>query len=142
MKKIINGKMYNSETARYVGSYSWSNSGDFSYFEETLYCKRTGEYFIYGHGGAMSKYAQSEGQNSWSGGEDISPMTYKNARQWAEDHLDPDVYEKEFGEIEEDDTNTVMAISLPASVADKIRKEAQIHGISISGLIKERFMDL
>lgn len=42
MKKIINGKMYNTETATEIEHY---NNGmpysDFTYFEESLYKKKT-----------------------------------------------------------------------------------------------------
>ena len=51
MKKIINGRLYNTESAKKVGYY---NNGriynDFSFFEETLYRKRTGEFFLHGEG--------------------------------------------------------------------------------------------
>ena len=40
MKKIINGKMYNTETAEYIGEDSYSNSRDFSYYCDELYRKR------------------------------------------------------------------------------------------------------
>ena len=54
MKKIINGKMYNTETAKYCGGYEFSNCGDFNYVCEELYQKKTGELFLYGEGGAMN----------------------------------------------------------------------------------------
>lgn len=102
MKQIINGKKYNTETAKEVGR--WSNNcsyRDFNYCEETLYRKKTGEYFLYGMGGAMSKYSQSCGQNTWSSGEEINPMTESEARDWAEKYLTADEYEEIFGEVEE-----------------------------------------
>lgn len=97
MKKIIKGKSYNSNTAREVGFYEWPYLGDYCYFVETLYCKRTGEYFIHGQGGELSRYAQHTGQNNWCDGEDIIPMEYDNAKKWAETYLEPEKYEAEFG---------------------------------------------
>ena len=102
MKQIINGKKYNTETAKEMGC--WSNNyytNDFNYCEETLYRKKTGEFFLHGEGGAMSKYSQSCGQNTWSGGSEIIPMTEAEAREWAEKHLTVDEYEEIFGEVEE-----------------------------------------
>lgn len=102
MKKILNGKRYNTETARKVADYS--NGGgwrDFSHLEETLYCKRTGEYFIAGEGGPQTKYAKRVDQNSWSGGKSIIPMALTDAREWAEAHMDADEYETEFGAVDE-----------------------------------------
>ena len=91
MKKIIKGRVYDTETATELASYS--NGGtwrDFSHFEETLYRKKTGEFFLHGEGGPMTRYAEAQGQNSWSGGERIMPMTYAEAQEWAEKHLDGD----------------------------------------------------
>lgn len=102
MKQIINGKMYNTDTATKVGS--WSNgcsTSDFSYCYEALYRKKTGEYFLYGDGGPMSRYSRSSGQNCWSGDTRIIPMTENEARQWAEDNLNADEYIEAFGEPEE-----------------------------------------
>jgi len=97
MKRIINGKRYDSETARLVGKFSNPGSGrDFQHYVESLYQKRTGEYFLYGIGGPMTQYAVSTGQNSWSGGSKIIPFTADEARDWAEEHLTADEYEAEF----------------------------------------------
>lgn len=138
MKKIISNKRYDTKTAREIGADSYNGStSDFAYWRETLYCKRTGEYFIYGEGGPASKYAEPVGQNEWCGGERIIPMSYENARAWAERHLDADDYEKEFGEVAEDDSTETVTISLPASTITKIRRKAQEAGTSVSGIIGE-----
>lgn len=98
MKQIINGKMYNTETARKVGTY-WS--GIF-YVEETLYKKKTGEFFLYyGEGGANTGYSKSVGVNCWSGEEEIIPFTEKQAREFAEKKLEIEEYVACFGEPEE-----------------------------------------
>ena len=102
MKKIINGKMYNTETATEVSSYSNGGSWrDFSHFCETLYRKKTGEFFLHGEGGPMTKYAESCGQNSWSGGERIFPLTEAKAKEWMEHYATTDEYCSVFGEPEE-----------------------------------------
>lgn len=101
MKKVINGKMYNTETAKYCGGYEFSNVGDFNHVCEDLYRKKTGEFFLYGEGGAMSKYCEEVGNNSWTGGEKIIPLTIKEAKRWSEKHLNADTYIELFGEVEE-----------------------------------------
>ena len=56
-KKIINGRMYNTDTTEVLGS--WDNGyprGDFSFEEQTLHKKKTGEYFVYASGGAQSNF--------------------------------------------------------------------------------------
>lgn len=133
MKKIINGKRYDTDTAKKLASDWYSNRTDFHYWEETLYRKNTGEYFLHGEGGPASKYAQSVGQNSWSGGEKIIPLSVENARKWAEDHLDGDEYEKIFGVIEETSSEKrTVAFSLTEAVIEKIKNGAATEGISMS----------
>ena len=100
MKKIIGGKLYNTETARLVGEWSNGCSG-FSWCEEDLYVKKNGEYFLHGAGGPMSKYIRSSGSNSWCGKNEIIPFTKEKAMEWAEEHLTADEYISEFGEVEE-----------------------------------------
>lgn len=139
MKKIISGKVYDTTTAREVASCSHGEGPrDFRYYSETLYCKRTGEYFLAGAGGPMTKYARSTGQNSWSGGEGIFPLTYEEATDWAEHEMDADDYEAEFGKVEEDET-VHLHISLSAQIADRIRRTAKTEGLSISECIAKRF---
>ena len=136
MKKIIDGKKYDTETAREVGYWSNNRSySDFSYCSETLYQKRTGEFFLFGDGGAMSRYAESCGQNEWTGGSHIEPLTYKAAQKWAEEHLDADEYEAIFGEVPEDNSTTVISIRLPADAAETARRAAAKEGIGIGEYI-------
>lgn len=100
MRKIINGKMYNTETAKRIGFYSWNYVGNFDYFEESLYRKKTGEFFLYGEGGPNSKYGVWEG-NSGSGSAMIKPMSESSAKEWLADHDCVDEYIELFGEVEE-----------------------------------------
>ncbi len=124
MKKIINKKLYDTSTATCIAEYSGpARVSDFSFYRETLYRKRTGEYFIHGEGGARSRYASYEyGLMSW--GEQILPLTYDTARDWAEHHMDADAYQDEFGPAAEDDSRTVMSLSVRADTADKARRAA------------------
>ena len=136
MKKIINGKLYDTETAKEIGSrFHGEGVRDFRHYSETLYRKRTGEYFLHGEGGPMSRYAETIGQNQWSGGEKIIPMDYKAAQKWAEENMDA----AEFGEVSEDGERTVLSISVDAAVADRIRKAAAEAGMSVSALIASKF---
>ena len=101
MKKIINGRMYNTETAKNLGTY-WNgyNSTDFRSYSETLYLKRNGEYFLHGEGGPMSKYKEYIGETIYSG-EKITPLTKAEAESWAEPKLTAEEYEEIFGTVEE-----------------------------------------
>lgn len=137
MKKIITGKVYDTNTAKELAS--WENTPDvrdFSRFVETLYQKRTGEFFIHGVGGPSSRYAVSAGLNCWSGGEKIIPMSYDAARDWAEDHLDADDYEAIFGEVSEDDSRVTVTLSLSASAVETAKRAASQAGMNLSAYIE------
>ena len=140
MKKIINGKLYDTDTAKEIGTrFHGEGVRDFRHYSETLYRKRTGEYFLYGEGGPMSRYAESIGQNQWSGSEKIIPLDYKAATEWAEENMDADDYQAEFGEVSEAGERVTMSISLDAAVADRIRKAAAEAGTTVSALIASKF---
>lgn len=101
MKRIIKGKMYNTETAANVGC--WDNGlycNDLYYCSETLYKKRTGEYFLYCEGGAGSRYSERDG-NFTCYGETIMPLSLQDAKEWVERELNADTYVELFGEVEE-----------------------------------------
>ena len=87
MKKIIDGKKYDTETAECIGGWENEYNGlDDRYFcAEELYRKKTGEFFIY----------------SWGQEPYIMPYTLDEAKKWAEEHLTGEKYEEIFGEVEE-----------------------------------------
>ena len=101
MKKIINGKKYDTETSTRCGGYKYGLVGDFNHEEETLYRKKNGEFFLHGEGGACTKYAKCCEPNSFTGGENIIPMTEEDAKKWGETYLNYDEYVGIFGEPEE-----------------------------------------
>ena len=103
MKKVINGRMYNTETAKFIADAFPTTVGDttdFCYCYERLFKKRTGEYFIAGEGGPSSRWGESW-DNGWVGGSGIKPLEEKEAKAWLEKNGDTDSYIEEFGEPEE-----------------------------------------
>jgi hypothetical protein len=99
MKKIINGLRYDTEKAIKVGFASRGYINEFPRWEATLYrTPRSGRFFLAGEGGPMSRFAQSEGVNSWGSGSGIIPMSRAEALEWAEQHLSPEEIEKHFGD--------------------------------------------
>lgn len=137
MKKIINNLVYDTNTAKEIGE--WSNGysvSDFDHLYETLYKKRTGEYFLHGQGGPLSKYAVEIGNNLWSSGEKIIPLEYESAREWAEDKLDADDYIAEFGDPGECDNDQKQALCLriPASLHARLKQKQAQTGLTINDL--------
>lgn len=103
MKKVIDGSLYNTQTARLIGDCDNGRYGrDLYACAESLYRTKSGKYFLHGEGGAGSKYSRSCGSNEWCGGEMIIPMSEVAAREWAEEHLCGDDYLKAFSATDED----------------------------------------
>lgn len=101
MKKIINGKAYDTSTASKLAVHdNGLLPNDFDYTEETLYQKKTGEFFLYGEGGARTKYGKDSGPSSRVGGAEIIPMATDEAKKWVESNAN-ERYEEIFGEVEE-----------------------------------------
>lgn len=138
MKKIINGKKYDTETAELVGS---TDNGlfphDFNYLCHKLYRKRTGEYFLHSEGGTNTRYAVQDG-TGWAGGGAIEPMGYDDARAWAEEHMTADEYEAEFGEVsEESDEDVVLSVRVSAATRERLRRMAAESGRSQGAVLDE-----
>ena len=137
MKKIINNKLYDTDTAKEMGR--WSNMADsrnFHWFHEILYRKRTGEYFLYGEGGPMTQYSVSISDNSWSGGEKIIPLSSAKAREWAEEHLDADEYAEIFGMPDEGEDVAALNIQIDAALMARLRARAADEGISLTACVE------
>ena len=137
MKKIINGRLYDTDKAAYLGYDLYAGPRDFEYWREELYKKRTGEFFLYGQGGPASKYAVASVTGSgWDGGEKIIPLAYDKARQWAEDHLSAEAYGEIFGLPADDAGDVTISASLPASLIARARQRAQEQQTSLTAVIE------
>ena len=58
MKKTINRKVYNTETATLIKTNNYGEFGDPAGYQETLYKTPKGDFFVYAIGGAESKYPE------------------------------------------------------------------------------------
>lgn len=102
MKKVINGKTYNTETASTIGFYSAPYSvNDHHYFKETLYKTKKGNFFLAGEGGGLTKYARQCG-DSVCYGDGIIPLDPDSALSWVERNLNPELTEKLFSHMIEE----------------------------------------
>ena len=81
MKKIIDGKLYDTKTAEEICHEGFSQQGDFAYWEDTLYRTKKGQYFVDGGGGPMSKYGESVGNNTTNGSEHIFLVDHDKAKE-------------------------------------------------------------
>jgi len=97
MKKIINGFRYDTQKAVEVGNYhSGHTPSDFQGWTATLYkTPRSGRFFLHGHGGPMTRFADHHG-NSVTDGERIVLMSKEEALEWAEQYLGVEDIERHF----------------------------------------------
>lgn len=143
MKKVIEGSLYNTETARELGSIEPAgyNHNDFTYFKETLYLTKSGKYFLHGQGGGNSRYGEWVG-NTGGWGEEIRPYTPEEAREWAEENLTADEYEEAFGEPEEaSDTKSPLNITVSTEFRSLLQKMKEDTGKSMSQIIEDKFAE-
>ena len=85
MKKIINRKKYDTDTAKEIYSTRTMDSTRW----QVLYKKKTGEFFV-------------EHVTCWQSERDwLEPISLEQAKDWAEEFMDGDEYEELFGEVEE-----------------------------------------
>jgi hypothetical protein len=86
MRKVINGKVYDTTTATKLAEASYGNPSDFGYWEEALYRTAKGALFVAGEGGPKTKYAVSVAANEWSGGSAVTPVSEEEAMAWCQEH--------------------------------------------------------
>lgn len=91
MKKVIDGKMYDTETATSIDYMYCGECGSFQYWYEELYRKKTGEFFLYTFGGLMTRDPGSR----------IIPYADEEAQEWMEIHSSGELYEEVFGPVDE-----------------------------------------
>lgn len=86
MRRIIEGKRYDTRTAEVIGSYdNGYHQNDFHWLEETLYRTPSGQFFLHGEGGGMSVHRRSVEGRMWTSGETLNPMTDGQAMCWLEE---------------------------------------------------------
>lgn len=141
MKKIIKGKLYDTETAKEVAKAEHGFPGDIDRLVETLYRKRTGEFFLHAKGGPATWAAKRFGKHDRMAGEEIVPMTYDEASKWGEENLDPDDYQELFGEVSEDGESALHS-PISASSKAKLEREAARRGMTQRALLEELIRSL
>ena len=130
MKKVINGVLCDTSTAKFLGEASYLSDRDFAHWREELYRTKSGKYFLYGEGGPASRYAVTIGQNEWSGGEKIQLLSRETAMKWAEEYLDGDEYIAAFGNPEE--AEKAMSIILPIKTRERLEVLKRETGMTFS----------
>jgi len=101
MKRIINGRVYDTDTANRIGNFaSDCGPGDFRYEDTDLYKTKKGAWFISGEGGPFSRWSRAC-NNGQRGGSGIEAMTTAEALDWCETAgVDSDIILEHFTVVE------------------------------------------
>lgn len=154
MKKIINGRRYDTSTATLIDYYMINDIGfdgvdksDVESFKkyisekrlldqrlENLYRKKTGEFFLYVLNGPMSELAGRKlyGKRNY---ENIIPLSIDEAKEWMEECSDAETYESVF-EIEEEG-NMAFSLLIPETLYDKLKEKSEKTGNTMKDIIVE-----
>jgi hypothetical protein len=84
VKAIINGRVYNTDTADLVCETYRGYSGDFHWDETGLYRTKKGTFFLAGQGGPKSRWAETDGRH-WNTGSGIRLVGWDEARCFMEE---------------------------------------------------------
>ena len=96
MKRSIDGKIYNTETAKFIAEYgNRLGQSNFKNYEESLYKTSKGSYFLSGSGGALTKYSKQYGSMTGEG-DGIIPLSDDEALAWLEQHEKTKAIEEHF----------------------------------------------
>ncbi|MGY0323556.1 hypothetical protein [Limosilactobacillus fermentum] len=151
MKKRIGTREYDTDKAKLVGELvSDKPVNDFGYYEEKLYRKLNGTYFLWGKGNGLTKYA-TKVDDMKGPGETIIPLTYNEAQQWYQKAMDryeergreydesinEETYRREFTVDVSKGSDEIkqVAFNLPESLSNKLSVLAKREGMNRSELI-------
>lgn len=121
MNKVIKGKRYDTETAKMIKSevVAWG-------MVETLYKKRTGEFFLL-HDGS-------------EGGKWIEIFDMDEAKEWVEEYCSSDTYEALFGATGEEKTD--LHLTLSGEDMEKLKSYALERRITVSEAVSKMIKTL
>ena len=110
----IDRKIYNTETAQLVAETAQGAYGDSTGFEEKLYKRGPGDYFLYGHGGEQSPYPQPG----------LFVLAVEDAKSWMLRVVGEDFTNNELGIVKAPARKAAVKKAAPAVQAEKVEKKA------------------
>lgn len=137
MRKTIEKKRYDTATAKAMGNWQRGLPSERGYILETLYQKKTGEYFLHCQGGSRSRYAQRIAPNTWGSGERVIPFSEEEANAWADNHLTDAAYNVVFEEAPHESTLTAITLMLSPSTIEKLHQQALLRNCETYELAEE-----
>lgn len=116
MRKIIKGQIYDTSTAQLIAAVELRE------IYQALYLKRSNEFFVY---------------SVKDGRETISPLSYREADEWARIYLPDAAYQKFFGEIPEDSEKINVSIRLRKDTYQKLQRLSAACAMPASECIEQ-----
>ena len=87
MKRVVKGRVVDTERMKRIAEIRFGNVTDYNYVWETLYFDPDSKsFYLYGRGGAASRYAEPVGVNQWSEGEKLMRLTKGLTLLWLEEN--------------------------------------------------------
>ncbi len=131
MKRVINGAVYNTESAIYIGIYnSRKELDDMRRFTEELYRTRSGKFFLLLSGARNPQYHTKRNEPK------IVSLAFEEAQNWVKEKLSPEQFQTLFGLPEHPEKKQNMHISLSAKTVHLLNQKRAETGTSISELIE------
>lgn len=132
MKKVIKGKVYDTDTAKQISYEGDTAHGTHREWENALYQKRTGEFFAY--------------EWTLTAGETIHPITADEAKEWMEKHGTAEQYIAVFGDPGEGDATAsdeivTLGVRVSAAAANKLKRAAAAEGTTQQELLTRWIMN-
>jgi len=87
MEKLIDGKLYDTDSAELITSTypnGTQDRSDFRFLREQLYVTENGFYFVAAKGGAKTKLSQPAATGGTTGGAEIRPLSEQEAFEWCQ----------------------------------------------------------
>lgn len=135
MKKVINGRVYDTETAEKIVT-TVRYEGTSEQIRETLFRKKVGDFFLFGQGEKDSKYATLNENDEWVAGEKIIPISFADAKAWGKGNLPEKKFETIFVS-EAGLANHVFTMSLKEVVYGHAKAMAAEDSQTLSGYIAD-----
>lgn len=101
MKQVVNGRIYNTETATMITTIDTDNRRDVEWERTSLYRTAKGSFFLEGEGGPMSRWGcKDSGGDARIGGSGLRPLDAAEALAFAEAaYTDADTIAEYFGDL-------------------------------------------
>ncbi len=146
MIRRIEGALYNTDTARTIGTWRAETASDAEDDKEcifkTLYVTRSGKYFVHSVGRAKTVYVHRSSSDAskklWIDHEQIVPLDAWNAQKWAWEWLTAAECDRAFGIPDlSSDQRKVISCSIPVYQHDMLIRKRAEENTTISSLIEE-----